>query len=130
MSKGKTTDFGAMIAAARQAEPEVSGANEERTPILPTVAARASASHVPVASDDGPRYLNLIPKQVRLRADQLEALTVISRRLSRAKPTGGERITENTLIRVAVDALLVVQERLIGESEGDLNERLRQLYKL
>ncbi|MGH9061868.1 MAG: hypothetical protein ACRDZY_20495, partial [Acidimicrobiales bacterium] len=76
-----------------------------------------------VAGEDGggaepPKYLTLVRKECRLRDDQVEALTRLSRQLSRRRRgSGGERITENTLIRVAVDVLLAQGERLAGASE-------------
>jgi len=47
-----------------------------------------------------------VRKECRLRPDQLDALTALARRLNRERRGRGERITENTLIRLAVDALL------------------------
>ena len=49
------------------------------------------------------------------------ALTDLARRLNRRKPKGaGERITENTLIRVAVELLLAQADRLDGTTEDEL----------
>jgi hypothetical protein len=59
-------------------------------------------------------------KETRLRADQQNALTERARRLNRAKGVGGQRITDNTLIRVAVDLLLSKTARLAGSSEAEL----------
>jgi hypothetical protein len=68
-----------------------------------------------------PLYKRLIPKETRFRDDQLEDLARLARRLTRAKSVrGGQRITENTLIRVAVDALLERGDALVGETEEDL----------
>jgi len=66
-----------------------------------------------------PKYLQLERKDTRLRADQLDALSRLARRLQR---TGGrtERITENTLIRVAVDMLLAAGDTLAGRDEEEL----------
>jgi hypothetical protein len=47
-----------------------------------------------------------VRKECRLRPDQLDALTALARRLNRERKGKGERITENTLIRWAVDLLL------------------------
>lgn len=58
------------------------------------------------APPPGPRYLTYVRKECRLREDQLDALTQLARRLSRARRARGPRITENTLIRLAVDRLL------------------------
>jgi len=70
-----------------------------------------------------PKYLTLVRKECRLREDQAEALTRLSRRLNRHRQVrAGDRITENTLIRVAVDALLAQEERLAGDSEAELRK--------
>ncbi|WP_264320938.1 hypothetical protein [Zarconia navalis] len=70
-----------------------------------------------------PKYLTLIRKETRLREDQLDRLTAIARKLNRAK-RGGERITENTLIRVAVDLLLDRADVLSGATEAELRDSL------
>ncbi len=66
-----------------------------------------------------PKYLTLVRKEARIREDQLDQLTVLARKLNRAKK-GGERITENTLIRVAVDLLLAQDNKLKGATEAQL----------
>ena len=89
---------------------------------------RSSASHrdrerasAPV--EQVPKYLTLIRKETRLREDQLDRLTAIARKLNRTK-RGGERITENTLIRVAVDLLLARATSLSGVTEAELRDSL------
>jgi hypothetical protein len=67
------------------------------------------------------RYDELERKETRLRADQYEALTNLSRQLNRARQGRGQRITENTLIRVAVDMLLATPN-LAGSDENELRE--------
>lgn len=67
-----------------------------------------------------PMYARLERKEVRLRADQLEALTALTRSLMRSRRIKGERITENTLIRVAIDLLLAHQDALRGGTEQQL----------
>lgn len=81
-------------------------------------AAQPDSASSPAA--DAPLYLRLERKETRLRVDQYEALTVHARRLNRAKRPGGERITENTLIRVAIDLLLANAENLSGSDEDAL----------
>ena len=66
-----------------------------------------------------PKYLTLIRKEARLREDQIDELTTLMRRLNRSR-NGGERITENTLIRVAVDLLLSRADELGGDTEDKL----------
>jgi pyruvate/2-oxoglutarate dehydrogenase complex dihydrolipoamide acyltransferase (E2) component len=53
-----------------------------------------------------PPYLTYVRKECRLRPDQLDALTALARKLNRERKGKGERITENTLIRWAVDLLI------------------------
>lgn len=67
-----------------------------------------------------PAYLALQRKETRLREEQIDALTAAARELNRAKPAGGERITENTLIRVAVDLLLSNTAALKGSNEDEI----------
>lgn len=73
-----------------------------------------------------PKYLRLVRKEARLTEDQVEALTALARRLNRQRGRGeGERITENTLIRVAVEILLARQTELAGSTEDELLASLR-----
>jgi len=68
-----------------------------------------------------PKYRTLERKETLLRADQVEELTKLRRRLNRARGRGvGERITENTIIRVAVDLLLTHGNELQGVDEEEL----------
>ena len=52
------------------------------------------------------RYDEYERKETPLREDQYGRLTTISRQLNKHRKGRGERITENTLIRVAIDLLL------------------------
>ncbi|MGB7440115.1 MAG: hypothetical protein WA919_03535 [Coleofasciculaceae cyanobacterium] len=70
-----------------------------------------------------PKYLTLVRKEARLREDQVFRLTALARKLNRQKK-GGERITENTLIRVAVDMLLSQSDELRGATEAELRAGL------
>ncbi len=69
-----------------------------------------------------PKYLTLVRKETRLKELQIEQLTAISRKLNRQRRSRGERITENTLIRVAIDLLLSRAEELSGTTEAELKE--------
>lgn len=92
----------------------VKSARSEQKPI------REPSEAIAPATGDEPLYLRLERKETRLRADQYAALTEHARRLNRAKGTGGERITENTLIRVAIDLLLSRIDQVAGTDEGQL----------
>jgi hypothetical protein len=73
-----------------------------------------------------PKYLVLQRKEARLRSDQVDALASLARRMNRGKvERGGERITENTLIRVAVDWLLSRDEPVGASSEEEIRRSLR-----
>ncbi|MEL7011320.1 MAG: hypothetical protein AAGM29_22425 [Cyanobacteria bacterium J06588_4] len=63
------------------------------------------------APSNQPNYLSFNRKETRLTEEQLDRLTKLSRRLNKQQQ-GGDRITENTLIRSAIDLLLTQSERL------------------
>ena len=72
-----------------------------------------------------PKYLALQRKEARFRGDQVDALASLARRMNRGKvERGSERITENTLIRVAVDWLLSREELIGASSEEEIRRGL------
>jgi hypothetical protein len=76
-----------------------------------------------------PKYLALERKEARLRVDQVDSLATLARRVNRQKPSrGGERITENTLIRVAVDWLLSQEAHVGGSTEEEIRRSLGVQY--
>jgi hypothetical protein len=98
-------------------------------PVAPTARKKSKASSpsgTSVASEaagEGPRYLAFTRKDTRLRDDQLDALSSLARRLQKqAGPE--ERITDNTLIRVAVDLLLSRADELSGSTEAQIRTRV------
>lgn len=68
------------------------------------------------------KYARLTRKETRVREDQYVALTQLARALMRLRTDRRERITENTLVRVAIDLLLASADRLAGDSEDALLE--------
>lgn len=85
----------------------------------------AAASQKPISGPRQPKYLSLVRKEARLRAEQIDRLTAIARRLNRQKIEGeGERLTENTLIRLAVDLLFEKANKLAGATEDELRDSL------
>ncbi|MFJ4418817.1 chromosome segregation ATPase [Streptomyces sp. NPDC088925] len=71
------------------------------------------------------------PKWVPLREDQHAELTALARELMLARSRKGERITENSIIRVAVDLLLRHPEFLGGDTEDELRTTvLRRVEEL
>lgn len=88
-------------------------------------ARRATPSTREAATPALAPYLRFVRKETRLREDQQEALTRQARRLNRAKSVPGQRITDNTLIRVAVDLLLARVEVAAGDDEAAILESLK-----
>jgi hypothetical protein len=76
------------------------------------------------SSAPGPRYLQFERKELRIRVDQADELARLTRRINRARRGAGERITDNTLIRIAVDLLLEQSGRLAGTTEDELRKSL------
>jgi hypothetical protein len=60
------------------------------------------------------------PKTARIRADQWTNLDELARQLHDARSVKAERITSNTLIRVAIDGLLEHGNHLHGDTEEQL----------
>ena len=85
----------------------------------PAVATTESETTGPIVSRHT-HYTELVRKELRLHADQADELTVLASKVQRARKEKGERITDNTLIRVAVDLLLQRQKELIGSTEDEL----------
>jgi len=66
------------------------------------------------------KYQSMLRKDARIRADQEEILTRLTRRLSARRQERSERITNNTLIRIALDLLAASADRLSGDTEEQL----------
>ena len=62
----------------------------------------------------------LRPKQLMLYADQQTDRDALARTLHDARGVRGERITANTLLRIAIDGLLAHCDRLRGDNEKQL----------
>jgi hypothetical protein len=73
-----------------------------------------------------PKYLTLERKEVRLPSEHIDELTRLVRRLNRQRKGKDERITENTLIRVAVSLLADFGEKIEGNNESELLDSLRK----
>jgi len=104
----------AVASAARGARAQ-SGTPDVRTPDLPTPEVRTPGL---------PKYKRLERKDVLLWPDQIGELSVTRRMLNRRRGSAGERITENTLIRVAVSLLLSRSGDLAGTTEEELRASL------
>jgi hypothetical protein len=70
-----------------------------------------------------PKYLTLENKAVRLRSNQIDTLAALAKALNRSRKSQGERITENTLIRIAID-LLLTHGNVHGTTEEEIKNNL------
>ena len=89
--------------------------------------ARQSAAPAPQAPAGIPRlpkYLRLERKELLMWPDQITNLSILARVLNRSRGGAGERITTNTLIRVAVALLLSRSQDLAGTTEEELRRSL------
>lgn len=100
-----------------------SATSDVQTPVEPAQKPPSAKSlpKRPAREVSGEGYLSFERKEARLRPDQYANLTEEARRLNRAR-TSGSRITENTLIRVAIDLLLARSDQLVGETENELRK--------
>lgn len=119
------------IVGTPPANQQTTGVPDSRTHELTesqTPAVRKSPRSGPgIAGEAPPRYLQLVRKESRLRMDQVDALAVLTRQLGRRRTSrGGERLTDNTLIRVAVDLLLERADQLRGNTEDELLGSLKE----
>ncbi|MFJ9662837.1 hypothetical protein ACIRPR_33420 [Streptomyces griseoflavus] len=76
------------------------------------------------SEDDTPRYQTFIRSEARLRDDQVAALAALRRRVSADRTDKAERITDNTLIRIAVDLLLRHGHQISGNTEAEMRRSL------
>lgn len=81
-----------------------------------------------------PKYLQLKRREARIHEDQADELTLLTRQLNllRTHPDGttvGERITDNTLIRLGIELLLERKHELSGATEEELARSLGLTYR-
>lgn len=70
------------------------------------------------------------PKQALIRPDQQTGLDHLARRLHDDRSVKGERITANTLLRVAIDGLVEHGDRLYGDNEVQLLASWREFLSM
>lgn len=104
------------------------GKQVETVPVPDTSAApkqpTSAAPITPAAAPDVPKWLTFEPKPTRQRRDQLDWLEAKRKELNSLRGRAGERLTDNTLIRLAVDLLILNGHRLEGTTEAELRASL------
>lgn len=81
-------------------------------------------AQTPASPPGLPKYLRLERKELLIWPDQITNLSILARVLNRNRRGAGERITVNTLIRVAVAFLLSRSQDLEGATEEELRQSL------
>ncbi len=98
---------------------------EAQTPEVAKPEGRRRRRAQPQAQAPGlPKYLRLERKELLIWPDQITNLSILARVLNRNRDAAGERITSNTLIRVAVALLLSRSQDLAGATEDELRRSL------
>jgi hypothetical protein len=134
---GKTPRKGARSSAKpvqeRKSKPAAPDPVEEPAPdpvtrvAAPAAAPRRAPLVVPAeaAEDEAqeagvkPHYSKLLRKELRLYEDQSTNLSVLRKHINQGK-VGAERVTDNTLVRIAIDLLLERSGELKGMTENEL----------
>jgi hypothetical protein len=109
--------------------PEVRSPSQQSTEVRTTgvrkrTAPRSPAPARPAAPPGLPKYRQLERKELLIWPDQITELSIRARSLNRKRGGAGERITQNTLIRVAVALLLSRAKELAGTTEEELRQSL------
>lgn len=97
-----------------------------RAPVAPlSQSAPAPEVTAAPARSANARWKSFERKETRLRPDQLEWLEQTRKALNQRRGVGaGERLTDNTLIRLAIDALREREGDLSGATEEELARNL------
>lgn len=125
MARKKLTSLLDSAAVDETTEPQPT--TETAAPEAPATAAPGPEAPAPAAEKPAAStalFEDLVRKECRFRDDQLEDLSRSARRLQRTRLAPGPRITDNTLIRVAVDLLMSRADELQGSTEAEIRASL------
>jgi hypothetical protein len=116
------------------ARPAAASPAEVQTPVQQTPEVQSTEAvtpgrarrqqQTPAPAPGLPKYLRLERKELLIWPDQITGLSILARRLNRNRGGAGERITTNTLIRVAAALLLSRSQDLTGTTEEELRRSL------
>ncbi|WP_461171211.1 hypothetical protein [Arthrobacter sp. Z1-15] len=96
----------------------------EPTPAAVPVNGPAAKAEETAGAPARPHYSLLVRKELRVFKDQAKDLKILTMTINDLKLSVGERITDNTLVRVAIDLLLERKDELSGTTERELRESL------
>jgi len=74
--------------------------------------------------EETPRYKTFERTDARLRPDQVTAISALRKRVAANRTDKGERITDNTMLRLAVDLLLAHADDIEGNTEEEMRSAL------
>lgn len=80
----------------------------------------ARSRRAPATTEPSTHWSEYDRLEARLREDQVVQLDALVRRLNKQRSGPGERITKNTLLRVATDLLLAQGDAVTGETEAEI----------
>lgn len=78
----------------------------------------------PPDDDEPARYKTFERSEARLRPDQVTDLDALRKRVAANRTDKTERITNNTLLRLAVDFLLKHRDQITGNTEEEMRRAL------
>lgn len=91
---------------------------------IPMVRPQVAAPTQIRASSRAAKWLTFERKETRQRPDQIEWIEAKRKDLNAVRGGEGERLTDNTLIRVALDLLMQRGDELAGTTEDELRQSL------
>ncbi len=110
--------------AAETTKKPAPGPDEKPAPAASKRAETSKAAATPrraaVMSEPVTHWSEYDRLEARLREDQVVQLDALVRRLNKQRSSPGERITKNTLLRVATDLLLAQGDAVTGETEAEI----------
>lgn len=129
--KARMTDLGDLLGKNQSQIPPAptakpAPAQVQRTPAAQNPATKRLTESRPVGV---PRYLTLVRKELRITEDQADQISRTSRSLNMARQGEGERITDNTLVRLGISLLIDRLEELHGTTEAELHQSLGLTYQ-
>ncbi|WP_326960542.1 hypothetical protein [Amycolatopsis sp. NBC_01286] len=80
-------------------------------------------------SEDEPKHRQLMRRDMGLWPDQVAELLTLRDQVNHARTQRDERITDATLVRVAVDLLGEFREHLAGNTEDELRDSVAELAR-
>jgi hypothetical protein len=84
----------------------------------------SAAANANPSGDDLPRWQTMEPFNAKLRPDQVVDLVALRKEVAKNRTVKTERITDNTLLRIALDLLFAHQEYLKGNTEDELRDSI------